>query len=338
MKHKKTLFVAAFLLGILILSPLAALAATQATGTLQVFSEEEEVYIYINGYLKGKNSVIRKDIQVGQHYIKGVKGKKDGPIVFSKVVSIKKDEVNTVVIPAGGQPAPKVVAPASPKAVPAEAKSATPAAAAVPKKEKAVKKKPGLPIKVMDMDPMVAKEKGLSAGVYVTKSNIHEIDQGDIVISMDKNPIKDAKFYNKFLGFLQVGDNVLLEVLSKEGKEKKVKVKVIDVGKIEAKAAAKKNEKVALNPEGKYYHRKESGHVSGPDVILLTRAEAEKKDYKPCKLCYSSVVKTVPKETSTKEVQPKESKPKEEAKEEKPAAEEKPEEKSPTKETKGFRR
>lgn len=69
------------------------------TGTLQVFSEEEDVYIYINGYLKGKNSVIKRDIQIGEHYVKAVKGKKDGPTIFSSVVRVKKDEVKTVVVP-----------------------------------------------------------------------------------------------------------------------------------------------------------------------------------------------------------------------------------------------
>lgn len=71
-----------------------------ATGALQVFSEKEEVYIYLDGYLKGKNEFIKKDVQVGEHYIKGVQGKKDGPLVFSRIVIVKEGEVRTVVIPA----------------------------------------------------------------------------------------------------------------------------------------------------------------------------------------------------------------------------------------------
>jgi len=205
--------------------------AAGTPSTLQVFSEDEDVYIYIDGYLKGKNSGIKKDIQAGEHYIKAVKGKKDGPMIFSRVVEIKKGEIKTIVIPAGGQSVSTTTVSTVPSTIPSTTPSTAELSTSTTIAPAAV---PDLPIKVMDMDPMMMKEKNLTAGVYVIESSIDAIQPGDIVLSIDSNPLKDLNFYRRFLSFLQVGDAVMLEVLKKDGEKRTMKVQVLGAGKEKA--------------------------------------------------------------------------------------------------------
>lgn len=78
-------------------------AKPKATGTLQVFSELDNVYIYLDGSLKGEDSFIKDGIQVGEHYVKVVK-KETKEILFSKIVEIKKNEVKTILVTASKPP------------------------------------------------------------------------------------------------------------------------------------------------------------------------------------------------------------------------------------------
>lgn len=216
-----------------------AVAKAKETGTIQIFSEEEDVYIYLDGYMKGKNSVIKDGIQVGDHYVKATKGKKDGPAIFTSVVRVNKGEVETVVIPANlpsttTLPATTTTILFNPRlsmtaeavtASASQAATSSPAATA----ETGPKLRADLPVKVIEITASMVKEKNLDVidGLYVNSSSLEALKPGDIIVTISSIEVKSFDIYHKFIDTVKVGDRVSLEVVRQNKNRDKIEVELI---------------------------------------------------------------------------------------------------------------
>lgn len=86
-----------FLLLIFICIFQTTLLAQEKYGTLKVFTEIKGSQIYIDDKWAGQDSVVIEYIAVGTHY---VRVQESGNVYFSKLVEIKPNEVNTVLVKA----------------------------------------------------------------------------------------------------------------------------------------------------------------------------------------------------------------------------------------------
>lgn len=88
----------AFAYCLLTLAP-ACSAAEMKFGSLNIFSKVSGTNIYVDGELKGKDSVQIKEIQAGTHFVKVTTGEVTAEaIIVAEIVEIKAGEVTTIYI------------------------------------------------------------------------------------------------------------------------------------------------------------------------------------------------------------------------------------------------
>jgi len=94
----------ALILGLVLLS--LSLSGQTKTGTLKVFSELQDIVVYLDENRQGENIQQINDIPVGTHYLKVMK---DGVSVFGELIEIKENTVTTILIKNTGQVQEKIL-------------------------------------------------------------------------------------------------------------------------------------------------------------------------------------------------------------------------------------
>lgn len=94
---------------LLLFLALPSFAATEIRyGSLNVFSKIPAAKIYIDGELKGKDSVQIKEIQAGTHFIKVTSGEATPEAtIYAEVVEVKAGEVTTIYVSEKGAEVPR---------------------------------------------------------------------------------------------------------------------------------------------------------------------------------------------------------------------------------------
>lgn len=89
-----------------LLNPSPALAQTNNTGTLKIFSELKGIELFIDEQPQGKDAAEINNIQVGSHYVKAIK---DGATVYSELITVAAGATTTILIKDNGQVKEKIL-------------------------------------------------------------------------------------------------------------------------------------------------------------------------------------------------------------------------------------
>ncbi len=90
---------------ICIYQPLPSLCAS-TTGSIKVFSEIKGVQIFVDEKSYGIDTIMIKDLEPGQHYVKAIY---NGAIIYSELITVSAGASSAVLIKSGGQAQEKIL-------------------------------------------------------------------------------------------------------------------------------------------------------------------------------------------------------------------------------------